>query len=42
MLVKILFIGKYFLKIQIRPFKFCQKPKENKVVIKQRKPRQKK
>jgi hypothetical protein len=38
----ILFIGKYFLKNQIRPLEFCQKPKENKVVIKQRKPRQKK
>ena len=38
----ILFIGKYFLKNQIRPLEFCQKPKENKVIIKQRKPRQKK
>jgi len=30
------------VKNQIRPLEFCQKPKENKVVIKQRKPRQKK
>jgi hypothetical protein len=38
----ILFIGKYFLKNQIRPLEFSQKPKENKLVIKQRKPRQNK
>jgi hypothetical protein len=40
----ILYIGKYFLRNQSRPIEFCQKPKpkENKVVVKQRKPRQKK
>ena len=38
----ILFLGKYFLKNQIRPLEFSQKTKENKVVIKQRKPRQNK
>jgi len=38
----ILYLGKYFLKNQTRPIEFCQKPKENKVVIKQRKLRQKK
>jgi len=38
----ILFIWKYFLKNQIRQLEFCQNPKENKVFIKQRKPRQKK
>ena len=32
----ILYLGKYFLKNQSRPIEFCQKPKENKVVIKKR------
>ena len=38
----ILYIGKYFLKNQSRPIEFCQKSKEKIIVIKQRKPRQKK
>ena len=38
----ILYLGKYFLKNQTRPIEFCQKPKENKIVVKQQKPRQKK
>lgn len=38
----ILYLGKYFLRNQSRPIEFCPKSKENKVVVKQRKPRQKK
>ena len=38
----ILYIGKYFLKNQSRPIEFCQKSKEKIIVVKQRKPRQKK
>ena len=38
----ILYIGKYFLKNQSRPTEFCQKSKEKIIVVKQRKPRQKK
>ena len=38
----ILYLGKYFLRNQSRPIEFCPKPKENKVVVKQRKPMQKK
>ena len=30
----ILYLGKYFLEHQIRPIEFCQKPKEKKVIIK--------
>ena len=33
----ILYLGKYYLQYQSRPLEFCQKSKENKVVIKQRK-----
>ena len=36
----ILYLGIYYLKNQTRPIEFCQKPNENKVVIKQRKIRQ--
>ena len=38
----ILHLGKYFLRNQSRPIEFCQKSKEKIVVVKQRKPRQKK
>ena len=38
----ILYLGKYFLKNQSRPIEFCQKSKEKIIVVKQRKPRQKK
>ena len=38
----ILYLGKYFLRNQSRPIEFCPKPKENKVVVKQRKSRQNK
>ena len=38
----ILYLGKYFLKNQTRPIEFCQKSKEKIIVVKQRKPRQKK
>ena len=38
----ILYLGKYFLKNQSRPIEFCQKSKGKIIVIKQRKPRQKK
>ena len=38
----ILYLGKYFLRNQSRPIEFCQKAKEKIVVVKQRKPRQKK
>lgn len=38
----ILFLGKSYLRSQSRPIEFCHKPKEKKVVTKQRKPRQKK
>jgi len=33
----ILFLGKYFFRNQSRPIEFCQKTKENKVVIKRKK-----
>jgi len=38
----ILYLGKYFLENQLRPKEFSPKPKEKKVIIKQRKPRHKK
>ena len=38
----ILYIVKKFLDNQLRPKKFSPKPKEKKVIIKQKKPRQKK
>jgi hypothetical protein len=38
----ILYLGKYFLKYQLRPKEFSPKPKENNIIIKQRKTRQKK
>ena len=38
----ILHLGKYFLRNQSRPIEFCQKLKEKIVVVKLRKPRQKK
>ena len=38
----ILYLGKYFLRNQSRPIELCPKLKENKVVVKQRKPRHKK
>ena len=36
----ILYLGKYFLEHQLRPKEFSPKPKENNVIIKQRKIRQ--
>ena len=42
MLVKIFFVLYFFLENQLRPKEFSPKPKEKKVIIKQRKPRQKK
>ena len=38
----ILYLGKYFLEYQLRPKEFSPKPKENNIIIKQRKTRQKK
>jgi hypothetical protein len=38
----ILYLGKYFLEHQLRPKEFSPKPKENNIIIKQRKTRQKK
>ena len=38
----ILYLGKYFLRNQSRPIEFYQKSKEKIIVVKQRKPRQKK
>ena len=35
-------IGNFFLENQLRPKEFSPKPKEKKVIIKQRNPRQKK
>ncbi len=38
----ILYLGKYFLEHQLRPKEFSPKPKENNIIIKQRRPRKKK
>ena len=38
----ILFLGKSYLINQSRPIEFCSKPKEKKIVVKQRKPRENK
>ena len=38
----ILYLGKYFLEYQLRPKEFSAKPKENIIIIKERKTRQKK